>query len=80
VEPDGHLEDSIGECRKERILHTKEGGIEVPEERIRSLLLFYLKRAWEAAGLVWGKDNTTEVGEIADAITEIAERAAREKK
>jgi hypothetical protein len=50
----------------------------MPEERVRSLLLFYLKRAWEAAGLTWNADNTTEVGDLAEAIKDIAERAVRD--
>ena len=32
------------------------------------LLTYYLRTAWEAAGLSWDRDNDTEVGAIIEAI------------
>ena len=33
------------------------------------LLTYYLRTAWEAAGLSWDRDNDTEIGAIIEAIS-----------
>jgi hypothetical protein len=37
------------------------------------LLTYYLRTAWEAAGLSWDRDNDTEVGAIIEAIAKAQE-------
>lgn len=47
-------------------------------DRVVTLLAFYMRRAWEGAGLGWDSDNEAEMESLADAIAEVATEAARE--
>ena len=41
-------------------------------ERAEDLLVFYVRKAWEAAGLKWDSDNDSEVRSIVDAALDAA--------
>jgi hypothetical protein len=43
-----------------------------PRERAEDLLVWYVCKAWEAAGLKWDGDNDSEVRSIVDAALDAA--------
>lgn len=43
-----------------------------------TLLIHYIRLAWEAAGLHWDSDNEAEVGAIIDCIKEEVKRELKE--
>lgn len=48
-----------------------------PAERAEHLLTHYMRTAFTAAGLNWNEDNDAEIGNIVDALGEMAEAASR---
>jgi hypothetical protein len=47
-------------------------------QQAENLLVHYISRAWEAAGLNWDSDNDSEVRLIVDNLTEVAVAEVRE--
>jgi hypothetical protein len=43
-----------------------------PRERAEDLLVWYVRKAWEAAGLKWDSDNDSEVRVIVDSVLDAA--------
>lgn len=48
------------------------------KDKVAELLAFYMRRAWEAAGLGWDSDNEAEIYELAETIADLAREAVRE--
>ena len=48
------------------------------EQSIVAILEFYFKLLFEKVGLSWTVDNTSEMQQVAAAITAVAEQAARD--
>jgi hypothetical protein len=49
-----------------------------PEDRAADLLIHYMRTAWEAAGLHWEPDNSTEIRIIFDHLmAAVTQRVAR---
>jgi hypothetical protein len=54
------------------------GGAMIARQRAEDLLVWYIRHAWEAAGIDWESDNDAEVRSIVDAILEDTETRIRE--